>query len=86
MKATVAQLQTLSIVESLTTTELANLQSRAMIGSFQQGEILMHEGDRLPPCLYAISSGTIRITKTATTGKETILRLLSAGEIFAAPA
>lgn len=46
----------------------------------------MHEGDRLPAKLYALLSGSLQVTKTATTGKETILRTLSAGEIFAAPA
>ncbi len=86
MKATIDQLQSLSILAALTDAELADLQPHAVIESFQQSEILMHEGDRLPSCLYAIVAGTIRITKTATTGKETILRLLSAGEIFAAPA
>lgn len=42
--------------------------------------------DRLPAKLYALLSGCLRVTKTATTGKETILHTLSSGEIFAAPA
>jgi CRP-like cAMP-binding protein len=33
-----------------------------------------------------VLTGSLRITKTAATGKETILRTLLAGEIFAAPA
>lgn len=33
-----------------------------------------------------LQSGSIQITKTASTGKQTILRTLPAGEIFAAPA
>jgi CRP-like cAMP-binding protein len=86
MQATVEQIQTISIFADLKDVDLDTLQLHAMIEQFQQGEILMHEGDRLPARLYAIAAGTIRITKTATTGKETILRLLSTGEIFAAPA
>jgi len=46
----------------------------------------LHEGDRLPAKLYSLLSGTIQITKTAITGKQTILRTLSPGKIFAAPA
>lgn len=48
--------------------------------------MILHEGDRLPEKLYAVVSGAIQVTKTVTTGKETILRGLTAGEIFAAPA
>lgn len=46
----------------------------------------MHEGDRLPAKLYSLLTGFIQITKTASTGKQTILRTLAAGEIFATPA
>ena len=46
----------------------------------------MHEGDRLPAKLFAVLSGAIQIKKTASIGKETILRTLPAGELFAAPA
>jgi CRP-like cAMP-binding protein len=40
----------------------------------------------LPAKLFAVLSGRIEIKKTASTGKETILRTLPAGELFAAPA
>lgn len=46
----------------------------------------MHERERLPTQLYALLSGALQVTKTAFTGKETILRTLAAGEIFASPA
>lgn len=46
----------------------------------------MQEGDNLPTQLYSLLRGVLRVTKTAQTGKETILRTLLAGEIFAAPA
>lgn len=50
------------------------------------GLLILHEGDRLPAQLFAVLSGRIEIKKTNTTGKETILRMLPAGELFAAPA
>jgi CRP-like cAMP-binding protein len=53
---------------------------------YLRGEIILHEGDRLPAKLFAVLGGRIEIKKTASTGKETILRTLSAGELFAAPA
>jgi CRP-like cAMP-binding protein len=86
MQATIDQLQAIPIFAPLTDVELAQLQPHAALVSFQKGETVMHEGDRLPSRLYAIASGSIRITKTASSGKETILRLLTTGEIFAAPA
>lgn len=46
----------------------------------------MHEGDRLPAYLFALLSGSLRISRTAVTGKESIFRILASGEIFAAPA
>lgn len=85
-RVTIAQLQQISILSGLDLDELANLQPHAAITSYQQGEIVLHEGDRLPAKLFAVLSGTIQIKKTASTGKETILRLLFAGDVFAAPA
>lgn len=86
MKATVEQLATLEIFSPLQDSELQQLQPHTEVRAYQSGEILMQEGDRLPDQLYALVEGTIRITKTASTGKETILRTLTAGEMFAAPA
>ncbi|GAX44236.1 cyclic nucleotide-binding domain protein [Tolypothrix sp. NIES-4075] len=40
----------------------------------------------MPAKLFAVLGGRIEIKKTAATGKETILRILPAGELFAAPA
>lgn len=40
----------------------------------------------MPAKLFAVVSGRIEVKKTASTGKETILRTLPAGELFAAPA
>jgi CRP/FNR family transcriptional regulator, cyclic AMP receptor protein len=86
MKATVEQLAEIGIFASLNRTELERLQSNTEIRAYRQGEIVMYEGDRIPEKLYTLLSGSLRVAKTAAAGKETILRTLSQGDIFAAPA
>jgi CRP/FNR family transcriptional regulator, cyclic AMP receptor protein len=86
MQATVEQLQQISLFSGLNLAQLALLQTHAVVKQYSHGEIVLHEGDRLPAKLFAVLSGRIEIKKTAPTGKETILRMLPAGELFAAPA
>ncbi|HEY9609105.1 Crp/Fnr family transcriptional regulator [Allocoleopsis sp.] len=86
MQATVEQLSKIRIFGDLEPSELEGLQPFSQVQHYQQGEILMQEGDRLPAKLYSLLMGSLRVTKTAPAGKETILRTLLAGEIFAAPA
>jgi CRP-like cAMP-binding protein len=86
MQATLEQLAQISVFANLTAPEWVDLQPHTRIQPYTQGEIVMHERDRLPEQLYALLSGTLQVTKTTLTGKETILRTLAAGEIFAAPA
>ena len=86
MKATVEQLAEIGIFASLNRTELEQLQEHTAIRTYQQGEVVMYEGDRIPEKLYTVLSGSLRVTKIATAGKETILRTLFPGDIFAAPA
>jgi CRP-like cAMP-binding protein len=86
MQATVEQLSRILVFVDLTPPELERLQPHTQVQRYSKGEIVMHEGDRLPATLYALLSGSLQVVKTATTGKETILRTLPAGEIFAAPA
>ncbi len=86
MQATLEQLAQISVFANLTAPEWVDLQPHTRIQAYSQGEIVMHERDRLPTQLYALLSGALQVTKTAFTGKETILRTLAAGEIFAAPA
>ena len=66
--------------------DIEHLQAHVRVQHYGQGKIILHEGDRLPAKLFAVFSGVIQIEKTASTGKETILRTLPAGKIFAAPA
>jgi len=86
MQATIEQLQQILILSRLDPEQLSPLQTYARIRQYLRGEIILHEGDRLPPQLFAVLSGRIEVKKTASTGKETILRSLPAGELFAAPA
>jgi CRP/FNR family transcriptional regulator, cyclic AMP receptor protein len=86
MQVMIEDLKKISILAELKPDELARLQPHAARKVYQRGEIVLHEGDRLPAKLFAVLDGTIQIKKTASNGKETILRTLSAGEPFAAPA
>ena len=86
MQITTEQLQQITIFAELEPVELAQIQSQAAVKSYLRGEIILHEGDRLPEKLFAVLQGTLQVKKTASTGKETILRTVSAGELFAAPA
>lgn len=86
MQATLAQLASVHVLATLNPGELTEFKAHSSIRSYQPGQRIMTEGDRLVAGLYAVIAGQIQISKTATTGKETILRVLSAGEIFAAPA
>lgn len=86
MKATLEQLASVSVFVQLQPEQLALLQPYTVVQTYQSGEIVSYEGDRLPARLYALISGLLRVSKTATSGKETILRTLASGDIFAAPA
>ena len=86
MKATVEQLASISVFTQLQPEQLQSLQPCSVVQRYQAGEIVSHEGDRLPPRLYALIDGVLRVSKMATSGKETILRTLTSGDIFAAPA
>ena len=86
MKATIEQLAQILIFSDLESSELERLQAYSQVKQFQPAEIVMQEGDQLPAKLYALLNGSLRVTKTSAAGKETILRTLLPGEIFAAPA
>jgi CRP/FNR family transcriptional regulator, cyclic AMP receptor protein len=86
MPVTSTDLQHISIFSQLNAEQLACLQPHAQIKRYARGEVILHEGDRLPARLFAVLKGSIQIKKIAATGKETILRSLPEGEMFAAPA
>jgi CRP/FNR family transcriptional regulator, cyclic AMP receptor protein len=86
MQVTIEQLRQISLFSELDLDQLVQLRTHAVIKQYLRGEIILHEGDRLPAKLFAVLGGRIEIKKTAATGKETILRILPAGELFAAAA
>lgn len=86
LEASLDQLSGIRVFASLQQDQLKQLQPYTTVRSYLQGEVILHEADCLSPGLYALVSGSVRITKTAISGKETILRTLEAGEMFAAPA
>lgn len=80
------QLQEIFVFAHLSTAILDILAQQAHRASYTSGEIVIHEGDRFPACFHAVLTGELQVFKLAASGKETILRTLPAGEMFAAPA
>lgn len=85
-QATPKQLQTLSIFAQLDLSTLAELSATSQLAQHPKGSYLIHEGDRFPKKLHALLGGQLLVKKTSPSGKETVLRQLYAGEMFAAPA
>ena len=84
--SSLAQLQQLSIFQDLEIAQLESLVRCSYVKEYQQAEIIMHEGDRIPQQLHGLITGRLEIKKAADNGKETIVRLIPPCEIFAAPA
>lgn len=77
-----ADLKQLDFFSSLEEAELLLLSRRAVLRRLAPGEALFHEGEPLDPALRFVYAGTLQIRRTATNGKETILRLIRRGEMF----
>lgn len=80
------QLRTIALFADLDAALLEQFRQRSQVQSYRVDETVFYEGDILPERLHILMSGRLRMTKTAASGKETILRILPAGEVFAAPA
>lgn len=80
------QLQTIALFKDLPSAVLKQLALHSRLTHHGTDELIFQEGDELPSCLHVLVSGRLQIAKIAASGKETILRILPAGEIFAAPA
>lgn len=79
-------LRTIGFFKDLESSLLEQLAAHSRLKTYAPNEIVFHEGDALSPCLYWLASGSLRMTKLSESGKETILRLLWADAVFAAPA
>ncbi|WOD40258.1 Crp/Fnr family transcriptional regulator [Nodosilinea sp. E11] len=86
MPVDVQQLQNSALFKDLEPALLVQLAEHSRIKAYDTSEIVFHEGDALPACLYLLVTGSLRLTKASESGKETILRLLWADQMFAAPA
>ncbi len=86
MQATVSQLATIEIFSQLEPEILLQLAANSSLKTYKKKSIVIHEGDFFEAKLHAIFTGNLLVTKNAISGKETTLRQLSAGEMFAAPA
>ncbi|MDJ0707050.1 MAG: Crp/Fnr family transcriptional regulator [Leptolyngbyaceae cyanobacterium MO_188.B28] len=86
MDATVQQLAKIDVFSNLDAEILTKLAEAAKVRVYKRGEILIHEGDQFPPKFHAVLEGSLLVQKIAASGKETTLRRLPAGEMFAAPA
>ena len=82
----VTQLRALPLFADLEVSVLQQLAEHSRVRSYQADEVVFHEGEMLPAGLHVLLSGRLRMNKIAASGKETILRILPAGELFAAPA
>ena len=86
MRATVRQLESVIVFSDLETAVLSELSSVSAVKSYKKNEIVIHEGDSFLVAFHAILEGDLLVQKISTSGKETNLRKLMTGEMFAAPA
>ena len=86
MQIDVQQLQYISLFKELEPSLLSQLAEHSSLKTYNIDEVVFREGDALPACLYLLVAGSLRLTKISESGKETILWLLGADEVFAAPA
>ncbi len=84
--SSITDLQQILVFQDLATTQLASLIPYSYVREYQANEIVITEGDRLPQQLFALVTGRLEVKKIAANGKETLVRFIPAGELFAAPA
>jgi CRP/FNR family cyclic AMP-dependent transcriptional regulator len=71
---------TASFLGELEAADLDALRASANVRRYRSGERLLREGDA-PTIVLAILTGTVKLTKTATSGREIVLELRGAGEV-----
>lgn len=79
-------LHDLDFFRGLGSGELSELEARSSTRKVAPGEILFHEGEPLAAKLRFVCKGQLQIQKSAASGKETIVRLIRPGEVFAVAA
>jgi len=69
-----------SLLKFCTITEINNISISKSCNSYKRGQEVFHEGSA-PLGLFCINSGSIKIVKYASGGKEQIIRIATAGEL-----
>ena len=63
--------------------QLARVAAVSFAAWLEPGECVIREAEPMPPYFHAMLVGTVQILKSAHSGKETTIRLVRPGEIFA---
>lgn len=79
-------LHELDFFKGLSEQELRELEERSSCRSFAAGDVLFYEKEPLAAKLRFVCHGQLQIHKSAASGKETIVRLIRPGEVFAVAA
>ena len=69
-----------SFLGELAAADLDALRAAARVHRYRSGELLLREGDA-PNAVLAILTGTVKLIKTATSGREAVLELRGAGDV-----
>jgi CRP-like cAMP-binding protein len=69
-----------SFLGALAEADLDAMRAAARVHRYRSGELLMREGDA-PNAVVVILTGTVKLTKTATSGREAVLELRGAGDV-----
>ncbi|MBT6035463.1 MAG: cyclic nucleotide-binding domain-containing protein [Kordiimonadaceae bacterium] len=75
-------IQTLPLFKGLPEPTLADLFRNASVGSYKKGKLLFLEGE-LPNRLYIILDGWVKLYKGNSNGEETIVQMLTSGDMIA---
>lgn len=74
-------LQQIPLFAALGPVDLASIQTLTRLRCYERGEIIALEGERGGPLRY-VSSGAIKLSAISAEGREQVLRLVAAGQLF----
>ena len=74
-------LKTVELFSSLTDEELTSIDKRLVVKRFRKNEVILHEEDT-HEYMYIILSGKVRVIQITEEGKEILLAIHQAGELF----
>src|SRR4030042_2273149 len=74
-------LKTIELFSSLTDEEFRSIEKRLVVKQFRKNEVILHEEDT-HEYMYIILSGKVRVIQITEDGKEILLAIHQAGELF----